>query len=230
MSKYKVFDLIKRKYENIFSICLNEAGFTLLEAVIASVLTAGTLVLILFFSMRSFEITNEINSVNDMNHSFRRTQRAFVRDVQMGQYFFCGADLDNENNQIPYEFIDRRILTIGYKNDGGEMIWSRYSVKVSPETGVYYLLNTTNELGGGVNFETNILATDVSDLHFTYYDENDVETIEAKDVRRIEMFLSLAKDEISDKMDYTATLRGENLGIAIPDKNLEVYQDANFVK
>lgn len=222
--------MIRRKYSNISQICLNEAGFTLLEAVIASFITAGTLVVIMFFSTSSFEITNEISSVNDMNHSFRRMQRAFVRDVQMAQYFFFGADEDNENNQIPYEFIDRKVLTIGYENNTGEMIWSRYAVKVSGDSGIYYLLKTTNELEGDVNFETNILATDISDMFFTYYDENDEETIEIDDIRRIEMFLSLAKDDIAEKMDYSATLRGENLGVAIPEKNLEIYQDTNFVK
>lgn len=222
--------MIRRKYLNISSVCLNETGFTLLEAVIASFITAGTLIVILIFSMRTFEITNEINSFNDINHSFRRTQRAFVRDVQMAQYFFFGADEDNENNQIPYKFIDKRVLTLGYENNDGEMIWSRYDVKVSADTVNYYLLKTTNELGGGVNFETNILATDVSDMYYTYFDENDEETIEIKDIRRIEMVLSLAKGEIADRMVYTATLRGENLGVALPEKNLEVYQDANFYK
>ena len=49
------------------------------------------------------EITSEINTVNDINHSLRRTQRSFVREIQMAQYFFFGADEDNEGNQIPYE-------------------------------------------------------------------------------------------------------------------------------
>lgn len=222
--------MTRLKYRNIYSPILNEDGFTLLEAVIASALTAGTLVLVLFFSMRSFEIASEINTVNDINHSLRRTQRSFVREVQMAQYFFFGADEDNEGHQIPKEFIDRRVLTVGRENESGEMIWTRFAVKIGNETLIYYLLMTTNELDGGENFETNILAVNVQDMYLTYYDENDIETTAAEDVARIEMTLSLDEDNITQRISYSATLRGENLGIAVPDKNLEVYQDENFVK
>ena len=222
--------MAKRKYRNMFIPILNEDGFTLLEAVIASVITAGTLVLVLFFSMRSFEITSEINTVNDINHSLRRTQRAFVREVQMAQYFFFGAEENNENEQIPNEYIDRRVLTIGREDENGEMIWTRLAVKIGNETMIYYLLMTTNELEGGENFETNILAPNVQDMYFTYYGEDDLEVTKAEDIRRIEMTLILDDDDITEMMNYSATLRGSNLGIAVPEKNLEIYQDDNFVK
>jgi hypothetical protein len=220
----------RAKYRNILTPFLNEDGFTLLEAVIASAITAGTLVIVLLFSMRSFEIASEINTVNDINHSFRRTQRAFVRDVQMAQYFFFGADVDNENNQIPNEFIDRRVMTVGRENENGEMIWSRFAVKIGTETTVYYLLVTTNELEGAEHFETNIIASNVQDMYFVYYDEDDIETTKAEDVRRIEMTLVLEEDDVTDMMHFSSTLRGENLGVALPDENIEVHQDTNFVK
>jgi len=207
-----------------------ESGFTILEAVIASALTAGTLVIILMFTMRSYEITSDLNSLNDINHSFRRTQREFMKDVGMTQNFFFGADIDNKGNQIPKEFIDRRVLTVGWKNMNDEMIWVRYSVKVGVETGLYYLLKTSNETDGGKAYVTSILATDVSDMYFVYYDSNDVETTEADRVRRIEMTLVLSDGSISEQNTLSATLRGENLGILLPDVNLAIYEDTNFAK
>lgn len=208
---------------------LSEDGFTLLEVVIASMITASTLVIIMMFSMRSFEIASEINTLNDINHSFSRIQRSFIRDVQMAQYFFFGADTDNQNNQILNEFIDRRVLTVGYDRDG-EIIWSRYAVKVGTETGIYYLLKTTNELEGDVIYETNILASDVDDVFFTYYNEKDQEITKASDVRRIDMTIVLSDGSITKQMAFSSTLRGENKGIALPNKNLEIQQDTNFVK
>lgn len=208
---------------------LSEDGFTLLEVVIASMITASTLIIIMMFSMRSFEIASEINTLNDINHSFARVQRSFIRDVQMAQYFFFGADIDSENNQILDEYIDRRVLTVGYERDG-EIIWSRYAVKVGVETGVYYLLKTTNEIEGDVIYETNILASDVDDVYFTYYNANDIEITKAEDIRRIDMTIILSDGSITKQMAYSATLRGENKGVALPNKNLEIQQDTNFVK
>ena len=208
---------------------LGEEGFTLLEVVIASMITASTLVIIMMFSMRSFEIASEINTLNDINHSFSRIQRSFVRDVQMAQYFFFGADTDNQNTQILNEFIDRRVLTVGYDRDG-EIIWSRYAVKVGTETGIYYLLKTTNELEGDVIYETNILASDVDDVYFTYYNEKDQEITKAADVRRIDLTIVLSDGSITKQMAFSSTLRGENKGILLPNKNLEIQQDTNFVK
>ena len=207
-----------------------ESGFTILEAVIASALTAGTLVIILMFTMRSYEITSDLNSVNDINHSFRRVQREFMKDVGMAQNFFFGADVDNQGNQIPEEYIDRRLLTVGWKNMNNEMIWVRYAVKVGAETGLYYLLKTSNETDGGKAYATSILAADVSDMYFVYYDSNDVETTEADRVRRIEMTLVLSDGSISEQNTFSGTLRGENLGIMLPDVNLAVYEDTNFAK
>ena len=208
----------------------SEDGFTLLEAVIASMITAGTLVIALLFSMRAFEISAEVNRFNDINHAFRRTERTFTRDVRMAQYFYFGASIDNENNQILNQYIDRRVLTVGYPNDNDEMIWSRYAITIGSETGVYYLLRTSNELAGGTAYETLILATDVTDMYFTYYNQYDQETTAARDVRRIEMTITLSDDTVTEKNIFTSTLRGENLGVALPTKNLEVYQDTNFVK
>jgi hypothetical protein len=208
---------------------LSEDGFTLLEVVIASMITASTLVIIMMFSMRSFEIASEINTLNDINHSFSRIQRSFIRDVQMAQYFFFGADIDNQNNQILDEYIDRRVLTVGYDRDD-EKIWSRYAVKVGTETGIYYLLKTTNELEGDVIYETNILASDVDDVYFTYYNEKDQEITKAADVRRIDLTIVLSDGSITKQMVFSSTLRGENKGIALPNKNLEIQQDTNFVK
>jgi hypothetical protein len=208
---------------------LSEEGFTLLEVVIASMVTASTLIIIMMFSMRSFEIASEINTLNDINHSFSRVQRSFVRDAQMAQYFSFGADIDSHNNQILNEFIDRRVLTVGYDRDG-EIIWSRYAVKVGAETGIYYLLKTTNELEGDVIYETTILASDVDDVFFTYYNAKDQEITKAEDVNRIEMTIVLSDGSITKQMAFSATLRGENKGIAQPNKNLEIQQDTNFVK
>jgi hypothetical protein len=138
--------------------------------------------------------------------------------------------VDNENNQIPNEFIDRRVMTVGRENENGEMIWSRFAVKIGTETTVYYLLVTTNELEGAEHFETNIIASNVQDMYFVYYDEDDIETTKAEDVRRIEMTLVLEEDDVTDMMHFSSTLRGENLGVALPDENIEVHQDTNFVK
>jgi len=218
--------LLKRKWTRIAS----EDGFTLLEAVIASALTAGTLVIILLFTMRSYEVTSEMGTINDINHSFRRVQREFLKDVGMAQYFFFGADTDNKGNQIPKEFIDRRQLTIGYRNLNNETVWVRYAVKVGAETGVYYLLKTSNEVDGGTAYVTSILASDISDLYLTYYDVNDIETTEADRVSRIEMTLVLSDASITEQEIFSATLRGENLGIMLPGVNLAIYEDTNFVK
>jgi type II secretory pathway pseudopilin PulG len=207
-----------------------EDGFTLLEAVVASMITAATIVLILMFSIRTFEISNNMSVLNDINHSLRRSQESFIRDVKMAQYFFFGATEDNEGNQVAKDVIDRRVLTLGYENVGGEMIWTMYDVKVGTDTGIYYLLRTSNELDGGTAFETTILATDVEDLYFTYFDENDFETTVADKISRIEMTLILADEEITQKVLIASTLRGANLGVGIPDKNLGEYQRTNFIK
>jgi len=182
------------------------------------------------FSMKSMEITSEMNSVNDIQHSFRRVQRDFVRDVQMAQYFFFGADMNNQNVQIPKEFVDRRILTIGRETIDGDMIWTRYAVKVGVETGHYYLLKTSNEISVGNNYDTSILASDLSDMYFVYYDSSDLETTEAARISRIEMTLVLSDGSISEQAVLSGTLRGDNLGIMLPGVNLEVYQNTNFPK
>ena len=222
--------MLKRIYKYLISPISGEAGFTLLEAVVASMVTAGTLVILMIFGIRSFEISNDLNSLNDINHSFRRTQEAFIRDVKMAQYFFFGATEDNEGTQIPNEFIDRRVLTVGYENIDGEMIWTRYAVKIGTDSTKYYLLRTTNELGGGTLYETSILATDVEDMYLTYFDVDDLEITVAKDIQRIEMTMVLADEAITEKHIFSATLRGSNLGIELPNKNLMEYQDTNFIK
>jgi hypothetical protein len=222
--------LFNRLGNNLSHGVSGESGFTLLEAVIASALTAGTLVILLMFSMKSMEITSEMNSVNSIQHSFRRVQREFVRDVQMTQYFFFGADTNNQNVQIPNGFVDRRVLTVGWKSIDGEFLWTRYAVKIGIETGRYYLLRTSNEVNGGIDYQTSILAPNVSDMYFVYYDSDDIETTEAARIARIEMTLVLADGSISEKSLFSGTLRGENLGVLVPDANLEVYQNTNFPK
>ena len=206
-------------------------GTTLLETILAVSIAASAVVLATTFAVNGLSITTNLHAQQDFNQATRNVSREFLGDVPQATHFFFGyfnedtGQLNTSINPAAQE------LTLGWTDLAGNPIWVHYSAKTSATSDKIYLLKTSNE-SDPATYATAILATDLAGLTFTFLDKDGKETSLVSNIKRVDMDLKLASNEVQRDTIFTGVLRATNQGaVALPPGlDFVSIENTNFTK
>jgi len=206
-----------------------ERGFTLMESLLVVGLTTLIAVGIVVGFMEGLDTLHTLTDSQNVEFGHQKVMDYFISDVHSATWFYNGSTHDEDGTDILNETANTYYLIMGYRGPNGVDYWIRYKVKPGVFTGETYLMRTV-VTSTGEDEGTTFVATGISNLEFTYYDENGEWTDQLPDVRKVQMTLALTSGGATLNRDYSVSMMNPNMGVMEPPGDFNDVESDGAIK
>jgi type II secretory pathway pseudopilin PulG len=206
-----------------------QGGFTLLEAIIASGLSALILVTLYIALGQGVDVARDVVRQQDADRSINNTLIRFSEDIASAVYFWGGTTTDENGDTILDSTPNPREVTFVIRRTDKSLAWVKYELVPGILTDDTYLVRLS-DYEDPTEMRLSYIAQNVANLLLVYYDEDGYETDDLTEVSAVEMVLIIDTGIATKQGEIFVRLRNENQGLMIPFYDFESERDSQILK